>query len=571
MINFFRKNNNTGQVSGKSRFGCISRRDTDVNRPHSDEVIIVKETGGVLNVSKFSRKASLETVRLNGLIKTSAVNYQARTLRLPELKFDQQADDLQVGAAFIHYLKSQNKVSLDEKRVDFSVDPAGIVAGITAFKKDVVEASVSVEGFRARADQSCPVEVETRGRAVLRFYLNHNVPRQSDIDDISRTVFSAVIEDHGYSLIIWDQLRGVCWEVEQPSGGNELFDNWEAAAFEIKRMLSTASLKNLGIEAVDNLVVAATDDCVEFVNQQLSEDNIKLEQIEFNEGVHFNMSEGSQALGRSRIDALVAAGLVIEESRLPAINLNRNLETFIRERQQEQVRAAERTTATANRNLTILLVSPAALIFVCCFIWYAMLFLQESYVDRRLEKANAEDARLSEVKKQIQKVKDSSDEVKVVSESIGALKKRQPANFLLLMALNRKWASLGSWQIDEITSKADGTITIKGKTNNDDNLTEFAKSLDFSEEFESVKVSKGENVGGGTGAMFVPTAAVGSLPGSGVIKFAVEARYRPLAAFGSAPVKVTVPGATAPNLPPPATVPPPQVANGVNAPKPPNG
>lgn len=562
MMKFFKKRTADGGHTGLQRFGCVSRRDKDANRRDNDQVIVVREAGGELFVSKFSRKASLETLRLSGLIRTCAANYQARTQRLADLQYTDASDEIKIGSGFINYLKGQ-KVSLQDKCAAYTIDSTGTVAGITALEKDVAEAAVSIEGFRAKTDQSCPVEVETRGRAALRLYLKFQVPPRAEFDSLPETVCAAVVEDHGYSLVFWNEQKGICWEVEQPFGGGneEKSDNWAAAADEIRRSLSQASLESIGIAIVNHVAIAASDECLEFLRKELEEENIAFENIGFEEGINFNLTEGSQALGESRIDAIIAAGLMIEETRLPAINLNRDLEAFIREREQERVRVVERKTAVANRNMTILVIAPACLVFACCLIWYAMLWIQDGYVDRRLEKANAEDARLTEVKKQIQRVKESSDKVQIVSESIGALKKRQPANFLLLMALNRKWASLGSWQIDEITSKADGTVTIKGKTNNDDNLTEFAKSLDFSDDFESVKVSKGEGLGIGSGAA-LPGLAQNTFGSNGIIKFAVETRYRPLAAFGTAAP------AAKPNVQP-AAVPPPQVAGG-NLPKPPN-
>lgn len=202
-------------------------------------------------------------------------------------------------------------------------------------------------------------------------------------------------------------------------------------------------------------------------------------------------------------------------------------------------------------------------------IFYLSLWKQENNIAERQTNAAAEEAKLAAVTQELQQIKTSSDQVQAIVNQIGTLRKRQPANFLLLMALNRKWPSAGApWQVDEISSKPDGTVTVKGKTTSDESLTEFAKNLDFSEDFDTVKVSKGE------GSIGAPVyAGFSNQPGSGVIKFAVEARYLPLVAPAApaTPAAVAPPPTgtgTPPNVPPASPLPP-QVA-GSNQPKQPN-
>ena len=549
-MKFFNKNK-TRNNEELDKFGCVSRRDKDT-------VIVARHSNGMLNLSKFSRKASLETLRLNGVIRTAATNYEARTSRLPDLAFPGITDEIKIGTAFVNYLQNQKK-SLSEKCAAFTVDNTGTVAGITALEKDVAEAAVAVEGFRARPDVSCPVEVETRGRAALRYFLHSNISRSTDTDALSLSVCAVVVEDKGYSIAFWNSEKLVCWEVELPFvGGGENEDNWTAVRDYITNILTPASLGNIGVSAVNHLVVAASAECRTFLRKELGEDKIDFETIDLVEGTDYVLADGSYGLDESQTELIIVAGLLIDDDRVPHINLNRDLVEFLRIKEQDRVLQVQRKTATANRNLGILVVSPAVLAFVCLVIWYVTLNVQERYVQDRLAKAEAEDARLTNVKKELQDVKDSSDKVQVVSDTIGTLKKRQPANFLLLMNLNRKWPAGADWQIDEITSKQDGTVTIKGKTRSDESLTEFARSLDFSEDFEAVKVSKGE---GGTAAGMI---AGGSTP-SDVIKFAVETRYLPLVQPVGNKSVPSAPPAGQVNQPPTGTVPP-QVAGAVNQP-----
>lgn len=547
---FSKKSKSAQRVS----FGCVSRRDKDF-------VVFAGEAGGRLVLSKLSRRASTETLRLDSAIITATPNFQVRNYRFDDLRFENETDYLKIGAGYLSLLQSQG-VNLKEKRATFTVDQSGVVNGITAPEKDITEAALSVEAFRARSDENCPVLVETRARAAMRVFLHQNLPLDDafgteafgDADekeislDASATVCVVVIEGNGHSIAFWNQAKGICWEVEQPFVDSEEEVNWAAVADELRRLLTLESLQSLNLAEVNHIAVAAPAECFNFLQQELTEDNIELEQILFVEGVDYLLAEESQSLADTPTEAIIAAGLYLTDERVTAINLNQDLAEDIRLQEQERVRKVQVQTATATRNLTLLLLAPALLTILCGLVYGSSLYFQDGYLSERETKAKAEETRLSGITREIEQVKTSSEQFQKVAESIGALKKRQPANFLLLMTLNRKWPSgEGVWQIDEITSKADGIVTIKGKTTSDESLTEFAKNLDFSEDFDAVKVSKGENSPNG-----IAPVAYNNAAGGGVIKFAIEARYLPLAQTTK-----TAPGPTAPVIAP--VLPPGQV------------
>lgn len=510
----FRKNNKVRRETVKT-WGCLSRREQDV-------VILAGggETG--LFISRFSRKASLENLRLQGVIKTVVPNFTVRTMRLEELKYDGVIDELVVGADFLKYLKTAN-VSQKDKKFTFTVDPTGTVAGISARERDISEAALSVEGFRARVNETCPVYIETRGRAALRFYLSKYIEQEIE----ETTVCLAIVEEKGYSTVFWNTSLGLCWETEQPFTENESEDNWATVADELRRLTGEASLQTLKLSKIDHIAVVANEQCRRFLRNDLDEDQISFEDVIAEEGIDYYVNEESQSMHGSETEAIVAAGLFIEDTRVPAINFNIDLEEDIRQKEQARVQAIQRQTDTTNRNLTLLLLAPVATVIICGFVFLTSLWLQDRNIINRQQKAKAEETRLSVITKELQDIKNSSDQVQAIGTQIGLLKKRQPSNFLLLMTLNRKWPTGGSpWQVDEITSKPDGTVTIKGKTTSDESLTEFAKNLDFSEDFEAVKISKGEGINKGS-AVFTGLSPEAS---NGVINFAVEARYLPLAA-----------------------------------------
>lgn len=506
------------------QWGCLSSREGDF-------VIVAGESNGNLLLSRLPRKASLETLRLAGRIRTTAPNYHARMSRLEALRFEGEVDEVMVGLGYLDYLKKQN-FNLKDRRVAFTFDETGTVTSNSAREKDVTEAQLSVEGFRGRVDASCPVEIESRGRAVLRLFLHQNVA----VDAEDTTVCAVLAEDNGYSISFWNSDKGICWEAENGFTETLPEDNFSAIADEIKRLITKDSLESLGLDGITRMVLVAGPECRDFLSDELGEDDISFENIQFVEGTHYQISEGSQSLKGNLTDAVIAAGLCVSDPRVPPINLNLDLEEELRHKAQEQVIVSQRHTTTTNRNLTLLLVAPVLFVVACLFIFYVSLYLKDGYAINRQEVAKAKEVQLQATISELDKVKKSADQVQVIGKLIETLRKRQPANFTLLMTLNRIFPSGGAaWQIDEITSKPDGTVTIKGKTTSDESLADFVKNLDFSEDFESVKASKDE------------TAATAGLVDNGVKKFAVEARYLPLvAAAKPAPAAVVPPVTAAP-------------------------
>lgn len=512
MKNPFRKTTETQENA--TAWGCLSRREQDV-------VVLAGGRGGLF-VSRFSRRASLETLRLQGAIKTVVPNYSARTMRLEDLSYEGEIDELKVGADFLRYLKTE-KVSQKDKKFTFTVDSTGTVSGVSARDRDISEAALSVEGFRARVDASCPVYIETRGRAALRFYLSKYIPQDTE----ETTVCLAIVEEKGYSTVFWNTTYGLCWETEQFFTETESEDNWASVADELRRLIGPASLQTLKLSSVDHVAVVANPECRRFLRSELDEDRISFEDVIATEGEDYFIGEDSQSLQGSEAEAIVAVGLIVVDDRVPAVNFNLDLEEDIRRREQARIQALQRRAAATNRNLSLLLVAPAVTVLICGLVYYASLWQQDRNITGRQEKAKAEEKHLSAITKELQEIKKSSDHVQAIGTQIGILKKRQPANFLLLMDLNRKWPAGGApWQVEEITSKPDGTVTVRGKTVSDESLTEFAKNLDFSDDFEAVKVSKGEDLNKGSAIL----TALDTNAGNGVIGFVVEARYLPLAA-----------------------------------------
>ena len=510
-------------------FGCVSRRE-------SDSVIIAAQSDipdDLFLLSKLARQASLENLRLGGIIRTVAAGYSGRTKRLADLsvgkvengdsdnaegKKGRDGDNLlEIGSNYINYLKREN-VNLEEKRVGFTIDELGVVSGISVLKEDVEKAANSVEGFRRQSSQVC---VETRGRAALRFYL-WKLSRSADIALFPDSTCLALIEDNGYSIVFWEKTYGLFWEVEQPFVGDNREDNWSMAADELRRLLNQTSLTSLELNSVDRLAVVVEADCAVFLRDEFADDAIDFDEVKIIPDEDYHSVGGSNRIPDDQVEAVIAAGLYLTGELVPHIDLNVHLEDDIRNKENQQVLLTQKATKAASRNLAILLFAPVILAVLCIGIFYVSLYIQDSYIAERNANAERELAQLQPIADEIQKIKTSSDLVQAIGTQIKTLRQRQPASFLLLLSLNRLWpAGQDSWQIDEITSSADGTVKIKGRTTRDESITEFAKNLDFSDDFGGVKVSKAEKGASASGISPQDRA-------SGVIEFAVETVYKPL-------------------------------------------
>jgi hypothetical protein len=124
-------------------------------------------------------------------------------------------------------------------------------------------------------------------------------------------------------------------------------------------------------------------------------------------------------------------------------------------------------------------------------------------------------------------------------DNLIALRKRQPATHQLLTDLNQRWPTETSWYVREINVKG-ANVEIKGKTKNEQAITSFAKSLEFSDGLFSGILTR-NNVANNSGA--VPTSpAAQQVSSSSVIEFTITSTYAPLAL----PNKPTTTQATTP-------------------------
>ena len=115
-------------------------------------------------------------------------------------------------------------------------------------------------------------------------------------------------------------------------------------------------------------------------------------------------------------------------------------------------------------------------------------------------------------------------------DNLITLRQRQPAAHQLLSDLNQRWPQDPTWYISELNVKG-ANVEIKGKTKNEQAITSFAKSLEFSNGLFTGILTR-NNVEGNS-----PNSAPqqqNQPPRSSVIEFTILSTYAPLATPGKA-------------------------------------
>ena len=121
-------------------------------------------------------------------------------------------------------------------------------------------------------------------------------------------------------------------------------------------------------------------------------------------------------------------------------------------------------------------------------------------------------------------------------DNLIALRQKQPAAHQLLNDLNQRWPQDPSWSISEINVKG-ASVEIKGKTKNEQAITSFAKSLEFSNGLFTGILTRNNVEGGSTN----PQSAQAQVPRSNLIEFTVLSAYAPLASPNAALNKQVAP------------------------------
>jgi len=372
------------------------------------------------------------------------------------------------------------------------------------------------------------IRAETRTRAITRLW------RAGQIDTPPGTTAVLVLSEDDYTIGLWSEHSGLVYETEEDfeSGASselKCFHTRDTLA----KFISTASLAKLRLPNVTTVVLSAADSYSDSMLSLLNNS------VEFNSvGVQpLYLNNNSTPLDQA---TALAIGALLDHAAVPSCNLAIGPEARLNEIETERQLATASQTTARFRVALVSIVLP----FVAALAILIALFIDNSVEALRLQahidEETATAQKLAQANSDYESSKANFAAFQSLLDNLIALRNRQPATHQLLTDLNQRWPDETSWFIREINVKG-ANVEIKGKTKNEQAITSFAKSLEFSNGLFSGILTRNSVANNSLGVATSPAAP--QLSSSSVIEFTITSTYAPLAL----PNKTTAPQATTPS------------------------
>ncbi len=371
------------------------------------------------------------------------------------------------------------------------------------------------------------IRAETRTRAITRLW------RSGHIETPPGTAAILVVSEDDYTIGLWSEQSGLVYETEEdfePGASTEIkcFHTRDTLA----KFITAASLAKLKLPNVTTVVLSASDSYGDSMLSLLNDS------VEFNsvrvEPLYLDNDNNSTPLDQA---TALAIGSLLDHAAVPPCNLGISPEARLNQIEAErQLETASQTAANFRVALVaILLPFAAALAIVLA------LFVDNSAEALRLQ-AHIDDEtaiaqKLAQANSDYESSKANFAAFQSLLDNLIALRKRQPATHQLLTDLNQRWPNETSWYIREINVKG-ANVEIKGKTKNEQAITSFAKSLEFSDGLFSGILTRNNVANNSGGVVTSPAAQPAS---SSVIEFTITSTYAPLALPNRPTTQATTP------------------------------
>ena len=402
------------------------------------------------------------------------------------------------------------------------------------------------------------LRVETRARAIARLWHATSTPPTDE------TVAFLFLGNDDYAVALWSHETGFAYETEEffEQGAHYPIKLRHACAM-FARLLSAETINNLDLPPVTKAIVSAPADLHdEILHMLAAERDLSDMQIS---AVTLSAEENAEPLDQG---SALAIGALLDDPEIPACDLN----IALNEQLEDIRRFNDQQQSTLNQTRAM----RAAVAFLIPVVAVAA-FAIASYGDRMVERARlqarlvAEESIGKELAKEnadYESSKTNFNTFQSLLNNLIARRKRQPAMEQLLRYLNQRWPKEQSWFISEINVKGP-SVEIKGKTRNEQAITSFAKSLEFSDGLFTNILAKNnlQGVSANLSQQAQPAA-------SNIIEFTVNATYAPLATPGKQATEADNNAQPAqPSLPRPPAIPlaspPPSATPRLMAPPPP--
>ena len=363
------------------------------------------------------------------------------------------------------------------------------------------------------ADQKT-IRTETRTRAIARLW------RAGQVDTPPGTAAILLLSDDDYTIGLWSEHSGLVYETEEdfePGASTEIkcFHTRDTLA----KFITGASLAKLKLPNVTTVVVSASDSygdaMVSLLNDSVEFNSVRVQPL--------YLDNNSTPLDQA---TALAIGALLDHAAVPPCDLAIGPEARLNQIETERQRATASQTSASFRVALVAILLP----FAAALAIVITLFVDNSVEALRLQAHIDEETttaqKLAQENNNYESSKANFAAFQSLLDNLIALRKRQPATHQLLTDLNSRWPDEKSWTIREINVKG-GNVEIKGKTKNEQAITSFAKSLEFSNGLFSGILTRNNvtnnSINGAT------SSAVQQVSSSSVIEFTITSTYAPLA------------------------------------------
>lgn len=366
--------------------------------------------------------------------------------------------------------------------------------------------------------QAKTLRVETRTRAISRLWTASQGDRR-----LTGTTAVLVIGDHDYAIGLWSEATGLVYETEElfeRGAGNEI--KCQHARDVFVKFTGTASLVKLGLPDVTNAVLSAAETYGDSMLALLQESQ-ELNQIEI-EPVSIDRDQ-TNTLDQPTAFAI---GSLLNHETIPPCDLALTPQNRLDE--IERLRELQHRAAGSQKARAAALAILIPLVAVLAFVLAAWIDngIQSVRLKSRIEEETVTGQKLAQANSDYESSKANFAAFQSLLNNLITLRQGQPAAHQLLSDLNQRWPQDATWSIQEINVKG-SSVEIKGKTKNEQAITSFAKSLEFSNGLFTGILTR-NNVEGSSPNALPQQQNQG--PRSNVIEFTVLSAYAPLAAPG---------------------------------------
>ncbi len=360
------------------------------------------------------------------------------------------------------------------------------------------------------------LRIETRTRAIARaWHATNGQPIDPD-----ETIAFLVLSADDYAVGVWSVNTGLAYETEErfERGANTEI-KCRGASEMFARLIGASTIENLNLPPVSKAIISAPDDYQDQLLDVLSR-NRDLDNIEISPITLVADTQNPTPIDQP---AALAIGALLDDPEVPPCDLNISLQE-----QLEDIRndAAEREQAISQtRAMSAIAAALIPLVALAAFALssYTYRVVERARLQARIAKEETISKRLAKDNADYESSKSNFAAFHSLLDNLIGLRQRQPATEQLLRDLNQRWPHDPSWFISEINVKGQ-SVEIKGKTRNEQAVTTFAKSLEFSDGLFTGILAKNNLQGASPNA-----SAATQPPASNIIEFTVNATYTPLA------------------------------------------